>query len=75
MNRAVRIRGTYRKHRRRERPLASWLCFSNRRHVRGIRPLNRPNEFGPELYQAFEDKTVWVEIGARSSNAVRGVSW
>lgn len=26
---------------------------------RGIRLLSSPDEFGPEFYQAFEDKTVW----------------
>jgi hypothetical protein len=26
---------------------------------RGIRPLSSPDEFGPEFYQAFEEKTVW----------------
>ncbi|MBE9475215.1 MAG: hypothetical protein IMY85_10025 [Chloroflexi bacterium] len=26
---------------------------------RGIRPIDSPEQFGPELYRAFEDKTVW----------------
>lgn len=26
---------------------------------RGIRPMRSPDEFGPEYYQSFEDKTVW----------------
>ena len=30
--------------------------------VRGIRPLDNPNEFGPEFYRVFEDKMVWRQL-------------
>ena len=29
--------------------------------ARGVRPLDRPDEFGPEFYQAFQDQKVWKQ--------------
>jgi hypothetical protein len=30
--------------------------------ARGVRPLDSPGEFGPELYQPFQDQTVWEQL-------------